>query len=702
MRCTSTVHPGVNPTADTERRARPRDDGEHAAVIDELYRRLRPVVNELGESLFDGAPDLLLAMAEDMDSGAEQRLYFEAIRTLKDIRGPVYLVFKTTLLGRLRDGGEPTARFPAESGELSLRDDESLEEIIAISNIVQEIEKRHGPKLFELERRLNEAVAAGVPLQVAALMPSGIAEAFGRALADVEVSPKIKLVLFRLFSHFVGGRLDGFLDAAIRALEACGFDGRRDLPHAELAPADASPELRQAAEQVHRLLNLLGDLAPGEGQPPAPGSNAELLESLRRLVQRVGGGDEQPAVQGAVQRLGMVGQLINEVTRDVRVPAALRESIDGLRLAVTKAALKDPGFIDDPNHPARRLLSDIHEMALVAGVVGGESVAELRSLIQAASAELDQPVAPVLASLQACDPVPPERSDRFLQSQAEAAARRNQRLVKRLKSIVRSEIHARVQDVDMPPSAEAFFLHGYGPLMGMLLARHGRDSRQYRSAVGRLDRLVDQLREQPLDDLLADERARMLEAIEVDLLEAGMPRGRVDQLLGGLKEAYAALEEKRQQRDARNRELLKGVRDKAAFADEGFAQRLRMDLRRLVSSAVADELATPGADEAVASVFSADPQAVERRRRALMSLLAPGTWFRIGGGDGEPPRWGRVERYFASEDIASFSGFDGRVILTVKGEELLRQVRAGKLQPVEMHDEAARRWERLIGERLPA
>ena len=193
--------PSIRSELDRARLAdrRRRDDipAGHAAVIDTVFRHLRPVVNELGTSLFDNAPDVLLAMAEDMDGGPEQRLYFEAIRTLKSIRGPVYLVFKTTLLGRVRAQHVDAPGAPAEP-ELSLRDDDSLEEVIAISNIVQDIEASHGQQLYEMECRLQAAVRAGVPLEPASLMPIGIVEAFNTALADVDVTPKIKLVMFRL------------------------------------------------------------------------------------------------------------------------------------------------------------------------------------------------------------------------------------------------------------------------------------------------------------------------------------------------------------------------------------------------------------------------------------------------------------------------------------------------------------------------
>ena len=212
--------PSIRSELDRARLAdrRRRDDipAGHAAVIDTVFRHLRPVVNELGTSLFDNAPDVLLAMAEDMDGGPEQRLYFEAIRTLKSIRGPVYLVFKTTLLGRVRAQHVDAPGAPAEP-ELSLRDDDSLEEVIAISNIVQDIEASHGQQLYEMECRLQAAVRAGVPLEPASLMPIGIVEAFNTALADVDVTPKIKLVMFRLFSHFIAQRLDEFLGAVITA-----------------------------------------------------------------------------------------------------------------------------------------------------------------------------------------------------------------------------------------------------------------------------------------------------------------------------------------------------------------------------------------------------------------------------------------------------------------------------------------------------
>ena len=731
--------PSIRSELDRARLAdrRRRDDipAGHAAVIDTVFRHLRPVVNELGTSLFDNAPDVLLAMAEDMDGGPEQRLYFEAIRTLKSIRGPVYLVFKTTLLGRVRAQHVDAPGAPAEP-ELSLRDDDSLEEVIAISNIVQDIEASHGQQLYEMECRLQAAVRAGVPLEPASLMPIGIVEAFNTALADVDVTPKIKLVMFRLFSHFIAQRLDEFLGAVITALDACGFQPAQAEGDKDIAEAAAhEPELRSALEQVRRLLGSdgsagtggaagaggSGGAAGGGGSGGAAGSeeaegaegsvgdgpaattgkdaDAGLLKSLHDLLRRVASGDESSAwAQAAVQRVGMSGQLVNELVRDIRVPMAVREQVESLRLLMTKAALSDPEFFSRPDHPARRLFSDIHDMALTSGALGAGDAQQLTQLIRDAATEMDIDAGSVADRMNRCQTVDAHAVDGFLQQQAEASAARSKRLVKRFKEVVRGEIQERIEGIDMPQGAEQFLVHGFGPLMCMMLARHGRESDQYRSSLRRLDRLTDQLREQPFEELLAEDRSRLLDSVELDLTEAGMPRERIEQTMSGLREAYETLDRKRSEKDQRNRELLEGVRERIAWADKDFAGRLRMDLRRLVGDAISDEIQRGHRnDDIVAGIVGAEPESAARRRKALMKVLVPGSWFRIRTGTDKPVSWGRVERYFAAEDIVSFSGFDGEVFLTVRGEELLERVREGELYPVEVNLAAERRWEELLG-----
>lgn len=692
-----TIRTELDRAPSADRRQRVELAPEHAAIIDTVYRHLRPVVNELGTTLFDNAPDVLLAMAEDMDGGAEQRLYFEAIRALKSIRGPVYLMFKTTLLGRVRSQRVDAPSAPAEP-ELSLRDDDSLEEVIAISNIVQDIEANHGQLLYQMECRLQAAVRAGVPLEPASLMPIGIVEAFNTALADVDVTPKIKLVMFRLFSHFIAQRLDVFLTTVIEALDSCGFDSAGGAEDEGLAQAAADePELRGALEQLHRLVGSSGAAADHAGRVSA--SDAELLDSLRELLRSVASGEPaEPWAKAAVQRVGMSGQLVNALVRDIRVPLAVREQVESLRMLATKSALRDPGFFSDPEHPARRLFSDIHDIALTAGALGGGDIDQLTALIRDAASVLDMDADAVADGMTQCESVDAHAVDAFLQQQSEEAAARSKRLIKRFKEVVRGEIQEHMDGIDVPPGAEQFFVHGFGPLMCMMLARHGRDSDQYRSSLRRLDRLTDQLREQPFEALLADDRQRLLDCVELDLIEAGMPRDRVEQTLSGLREAYATLDGKRRDKDERNRELLAGVRERVAWADKDFAGRLRMDLRRLVGDAITEQVQQQASnDRTMAGMLDGAPESAAQRRKTLMKALAPGSWFRIRTGEDTAPTWGRVEHYYASEDIASFTGFDGRVFLTVRGDELLGRMRNGEVQPVELSLPGRRRWEELLG-----
>ncbi len=80
-----------------------------------------------------------------------------------------------------------------------------------------------------------------------------------------------------------------------------------------------------------------------------------------QLVKQPAGG------QGSVERVGDLEQqtidvimaLFNQVLDDPNLPDPMRALLGRLQIPVLKAAIADPGFLDNPDHPARALLDEL-------------------------------------------------------------------------------------------------------------------------------------------------------------------------------------------------------------------------------------------------------------------------------------------------------------------------------------------------------
>lgn len=681
-------------TAPLDRRARPRETGEAGRIIDALYRHLRPVIVRLCEEFVDQAPEMLLARADRAASDRERRDLVDAARTFRRIQAQAYVILKASLLGGIRQG---QLREPADAAsdtlvELSLKDDESLEEMIAVSRLVQRLEVGHDTALWELERRLRQAVAAGVPLAVDALLPSGLAEAWRRTLSDVDVWPREKQCLFEVFGDFLAPRLGELIATATQALEDSGFCGE---PVRVAAADEMEREARPDPALDQMLAQTLAGLA-GAGAAQAAAA-APVDERLTRWLaaagERAPAGNSEARASLAAQ-LQMGSSLVDAVARDLRVPEPVRHRLEGLRAVAAAAALGDPEFLRRADHPLRQAIEGLHELAVSTAIGGGdvEAVAELATDL---AAQWSRRLAGQLPDRQQpADADPQAQAAELAAAQAESAAMRNRRLVQQVKAQVREEIRRRIGGMRVPDGAREFLLHGFGPLMGMLLARHGAASAQWQAARRRLDRLVDQLRLQPLEPLEPDQRERLLESVEVDLLAAGMPPGRVRSLLDGLREAWALLD---RQRDASGGAPLRKVVAQIASDGDG-RRRLVEQIADIVREELAARFAGDEADHALQAVLGHGETRREERRRALLAVLLPGTWLRESSG-GESRRWLRVRRLDLQRGVVELGLVDGSAGQDMALDALLEAIRDGRIAPLHVSAQDARRW-RIVLEDL--
>src|SRR5262249_45359008 len=148
-------------------------------------------------------------------------------------------------------------------------------------------------------------------------------------------------------------------------------------------------------------------------------------------------------------------------------------------------------------HPLRVLLSELHTMSIAAPVFGGDATRQVGQLIREVRHQLDLPPQSVSEGLRATKGVRDADVAGFLRWQDQAAEQRRTTIGQRVKSIVNQEISARLAETDVPEASAPMFMNGFGPLMCVLLARHGRESAEWKASIHRLDTIIDSLRLEP-------------------------------------------------------------------------------------------------------------------------------------------------------------------------------------------------------------
>ena len=300
----------------------------------------------LMQELFEHVDDELYQLADKSASDVLQTRYFDAMRELRKLRGQIEQAFITAQMSRFdRFWTDPAPQSgdksdTAQIDELSLVENDELEENLAVSGMVSKAENRYHRELFALNMRFAQLV--GLPdltTRQNPLGPYNLAEGFRHAMRQWAGDLGVRLVVFKLFDRYVMGYVGGLYDELNDTLVEAGIlpkivqSVRRNpvAPSVQRAREEAAPApvvgespSEAAAEEAsqeqilgmltqllsmrrnHEASNLYSRRLPGAGDMrqfahlPAVGSG-ELLDALHYLQREVA--VEAPVSPNEIQHL---------------------------------------------------------------------------------------------------------------------------------------------------------------------------------------------------------------------------------------------------------------------------------------------------------------------------------------------------------------------------------------------------------------
>lgn len=367
--------------------------------------------------LFDNADDTLFEMADRATSNAEQSAFFEAMRDLrlkrKGIeRGFVQKFFEGFAnLNQYQIGKAPPLD-AVSFDNLSLVQNDELEETVAMDAMVGKVLSRDGLALGHLTTRLNTLVSNKVEDKSNPLGPRPLCEAFLEACQGLGVEIKVKLIVLKLFEKYVlaeleqlyaeaneilvahgvlpelksaplrrpprpaaeaaasagyagaaapaaaGAYLDVESQEAFGALQELMSQVRGSLAARRQVPADAVPI---SSNDLMRLLSHLQDHLPAQGM-----DEVDVRHHLDHLLSRVSHKSGRSRVVGQVDEdvINLVSMLFEFILDDRNLPDSLKALIGRMQIPMLKIAVLDKTFFSRGNHPARRLLNEIASAAL--------------------------------------------------------------------------------------------------------------------------------------------------------------------------------------------------------------------------------------------------------------------------------------------------------------------------------------------------
>ncbi len=381
-------------------------------------------LKELMQQMFDTADDTLFKLAGTSVNDMDQGLYFDSMRIMRFKRNDIEEAFFNQVSDAFREFWVSTPH--EDSGEfiitdeLSLIEEQDLEEDLAIKNLIRKIRSNYQQDISAIEQRLSEIVTnKKIDASNNPLGPETFCKAFQYAARELNTDIKIKLILFKLFDFHINGNIgthyhninDTFIQAGVlpqlklkvrnnntttgsthhsgnsapsesdkntypgTAQEGVltAFQHFRQQPGPSLgSPALSNPGNPLTAYHDNNMAAgvltseiLIANLTPLQEQFQAGVADCSVNAINQQVKQAISSSNPTQQINPIDNDIiDLVSMLFEFVLDDKHIPATARSSIARLQIPIIKAAILDKEFFNINGHPARKLLNSLAHAGL--------------------------------------------------------------------------------------------------------------------------------------------------------------------------------------------------------------------------------------------------------------------------------------------------------------------------------------------------
>lgn len=265
-------------------------------LLEEIQELTVPIFNKAFNAALDKADTSFFQRAEKAKSDKEQNLYFDAMRELRIGREAAEASFDKGLRESFinfplapTDGQDNGAL--KQGLELSLVQEDELEEDIALETMVTKATADNSEAICHLSMRLDALVAdTHIDESNNPLSPASISEVLALAAAGIELDIRCKIILFKQFDLTVMASLKAVLRKSNKVLVDAGV-----LPDLRYKVSKNEGNDSERAEQLtEALVSNLTELAELGGSTPGP-----EFQQLQGLLSQARSSGAAPARFGA-------------------------------------------------------------------------------------------------------------------------------------------------------------------------------------------------------------------------------------------------------------------------------------------------------------------------------------------------------------------------------------------------------------------
>ncbi|HEY9036246.1 MAG TPA: DUF1631 family protein [Pseudomonadales bacterium] len=527
------------------------NDAARARLFQDLLQRSeQQLMQQLG-TLLESVDELFFDLSSRATSNTEQNCYFEAMRETREKSSLVAGRFRKAMADHTAEAGTANNKATGQGATrtLELLQPEELEQNVAIAGIVSKCRASNSVRLQRVGYRLGWLIHRPLTDRSNPLDPQQLCHAFTLALQPLKLHIKARLVLFKQFDQQVIQTLPALLDTIDNQLDQLGYV---PAPPDEQAPDTVRDDTHEATPpsslDFHELSELLTKLRTlGVSIPSAPRlghlnhgpalNSQELMDGISRLQslythkQQSGAREIRAVVQHILSQrsrsghpvslapmdedvINLVALFFDFVLDDASLPTCIKLLISRLQLQTLKAALRDPGFFNNPDHPARHFI----ECLARAGMGCSDDAPDdplLDTLKQSVQAILDNNQNPEVAFEQQYDRINTivhheQRKSTLIEKRTNDAAV-GQARARHARQHVQDSLYQTLRDRYLPESVLNFLSTTWRDVMFQVLLKFSEQSREWDESISVINELIhissEARKAQPQDDIKASAHA---------------------------------------------------------------------------------------------------------------------------------------------------------------------------------------------------
>jgi len=504
------------------------------------------------QSILDKVQDALFDLGDKTRDDALRRVYYDAMQELRAKRNAIEEEFRQHYLDgfnkeakRNRNGeeGSDEASSDDDELELSLVEDDDLEEVLAVENMIASIKTSCKQELFGLNKRMGLLLNdPGLEKVDHPMSPEVICFALKEACKEIESRTDVRLVILRLFSKYLANEVDGVYhqindhlvernilpsirprirkrskkraDADSEGQHSGSSGGQTDnsgpsekdvfstlqqLMSANIVRGEASQHGGQTHGQDVPIVDVLTKLQHGNAESVIGESDAFDLSALANGSVNILRDLKAISAANSISHaddmtIDIVAMLFDYILDDESVPDTMKALIGRLQIPVLKVALLDKALFSKKSHPARGLLNTLADAAIGWSEDHDQDDSlykKVHSVVHRILDEFDDNVN-IFAELadELDEFVADEEKKARERAEQSAIAIHAKEQLNLAKALVRDELKRRISEKDVGEFEREFLANHWKQALFVTCVKKGEDSPAWKAAIETMDDLI--------------------------------------------------------------------------------------------------------------------------------------------------------------------------------------------------------------------